>query len=104
MEQETQIYQTKQDFKNLTEKISKEKQGLGIGAIVLTSMIDKKYLNPEFQNKRKDITKDLSNVQISARLNQETLRIGFYSFDKDIPIIFEYFGPQAKTLYDLLNK
>lgn len=99
------IYQTKEDFRDLTEKISKEgEQALGIGAIVLTSMIDKKYLNPKFQNKRKKITKDLSNTQVSARLSEESLKIGFYLFDKQTPIVFEYSGPEAKNLYDSLNK
>ena len=103
MGEKCRIYQGKEEFKELTSEILKEEQGLGIGAMVLTSMIDKKHFNPKFKNKRKEITKDLANAQVSARISKENLKIGFYLFEKEIPIIFEYQGPLAEEIYDKLS-
>ena len=97
------IYQTKKDVKGLTKKILLEdKESFGINAAVLTSMINKLYIEPEFLKKRSKITQDLANAQITGRINSEYIRIGIY-LPNQTPIVFEYQGPLAKAIYDKLK-
>lgn len=100
----TKVYSTKKELKELTDKISEQgEKGFGIDAAVLTSMANQIYFSEDYMKKRKNLTKDLANAEISGRFDSSYIRIGIYLENED-PIVFEYKGPEAREIYNKLEK
>lgn len=100
------IYETGLEVKGLTEKIVKnesESKAIAIDARVLTSLIDKAFLNDEYLKKRSIITTDKSEISVASRIDEKYFRVAFYKEENRTPIIFEYSGPEIKKLYNLLK-
>lgn len=102
MKEKCKIYQG-EEFKDLVKEILEEDSpSIGINAVTLTLMLPDKYLTPLFKEKRQKTVKDIPNAMVSARINENSLRLAIYKAGEEIPYIFEYQGPLAKELYDKL--
>lgn len=102
MEEKCKIYQG-EEFKDLVNKILEEDSpSIGINAVTLTLMLPDKYLTSLFKEKRQKTVKDIPNAMVSARINENNLRLAIYKAGEETPYIFEYQGHLAKELYDKL--
>lgn len=100
------IYEKNHEVKSLTEKlvdIGKESKAIAVDARVLTSLIDKNFMDEKYLNNRNSMTDDKPEITVASRIDKNHLWVAFYKERNRIPIIFEYKGSEVERLYDLLK-
>ncbi len=101
---ESKLLLTSEDLKDLSRSVLNEKGTIGIGAAVVTSMIDRAYLEPNYLANRGKIITDIPSALVSAIINKNYLRTAFYLVSRKVPVILEQKGHPISELYDVLKQ